>query len=140
MDEKKEKIDLLFEKNAEEQLARVDWDELNAVISSRLDQTQQSRTSARKYPTVFKIAGGLVAAAAVVFIVLMVRTDGPPEMPGRAMVTFIEEKGSASVEIIDSNGDLKKDSDRASWIIISRPAAVYADNGADRDMSMIYLF
>jgi len=57
------------------------------------------------------------------------------------VVKFIESKGTASVEIIDLNGDLKKESDEPTWIIISRPEPVYADNGISRDvMSMICLF
>jgi len=43
--------------------------------------------------------------------------------------------------MIDSNGGLKKDSDGAAWIIISRPEPALADNGTSPDMtSMICLF
>lgn len=172
MKEQKEKVDLVFERNTADQLTGVDWNELNAAISSRLDQAQKSKTSVRKYPTVFKIAAGIAAAAAVVFIVVMVRTDRLVDVQlgkgGRAVVKFIDKKGSASVEIkqaggtsqvwvdfggggrkvakceveiIDLNGSLKKDSSQAAWIIISRPEPVYADNGLSSDtMTMIYLF
>ena len=45
------------------------------------------------------------------------------------------------VEIIDLNGDLKKEREQAAWIIISRPEPMFADNGVNRDMSdMICLF
>ncbi|RKY24873.1 MAG: hypothetical protein DRP62_02730 [Planctomycetota bacterium] len=171
MKEGKEKIDLLFERNAEEQLTGVDWNELNAAISSRLDQAQKSKTSVRKYPTVFKIAAG-IAAAAVVFITVTVKTEKPADVQLdkgiSAVVKFIDKKGSASieikrpsgksqvmvdigssqrkvarcdVEIIDLNGGLRKGSDEAAWIIISRPEPVLADNGVSRyNADLIYLF
>ena len=44
------------------------------------------------------------------------------------------------IEIIDLNGELKRDK-QAAWIIISRPEPMFADNGVSRDMSdMICLF
>lgn len=164
MKEEKEKIDLLFERNAAEQLAGVDWDVLSTSISNRLDKADQNRATARKYPTVFKIAASLAAAAAVILIAVMVKTErqaGIQLNNGRvAVVKILEIKGSAAVEIkhasgkaqvmvdigragkkvarcdvkiIDLNGDLKKDGDRAAWIIISRPAPMFVDNGASRD-------
>ena len=172
MKEKKEKIDLILERNAAEQLAKVDWKELNTAISSRLDEASRGKTSTIRFPTIFKIAAGVATAAAVVFILVMVKSRTPTgvqfETGGSAVVKFIESKGSASIEIkhasaksvvmvdvggsqrkvarcdvemIDSNGDLKKDGEGAVWIIISRPEPVYADNGVSSDlMDMIYLF
>ena len=172
MKEKKEKIDLILERNAAEQLAKVDWKELNTAISSRLDEAGQGKTSTIGFPTIFKIAAGVAAAAAVVFILVMVKSRTPTgvqfENGGSAVVEFVKSKGSASIEIkhasaksvvtvdvggsqrivarcdiemIDSNGDLKKDSEGAAWIIISRPEPLYADNGVSSDlMDMIYLF
>jgi len=103
MKKEKEKIDLLLERNANEQLAGVNWDGLHAAISERLNQADQSKTSTMKYRRVFKIAAGVAVAAAVVFIVVMIRTDTPTtvrfENRGRAEVKFIESKGSASVKI-----------------------------------------
>ena len=172
MKEKKEKIDLLFERNVGEQLAGVEWDGLNRAISGRLDQADQQKTSAVRYPRIIKSAAALAAAAAVVLIAVMVGTDRRTgvqlEEGGCAVVKFIKAKGSAIVEIkqasakarvvidigrgerkvaicdvkiTDFNGDLKKEVDRASWIIISRPEQVFAHNGNSRDiMSMICLF
>jgi len=168
MKNEEENIDLLLERNADEQLAKVDWEGLNAAISSRLDKAGQSKTAAIKFPTVLKIAAGFVAAAAVILIVMIISTDGPPDFQlengRRAVVKFIEAKGSASVEIghapaksqvmvdvgpgrsklarcdieiIDVNGDLKEKANRATWIIISRPEPVYADNGVSRDWTGI---
>jgi YD repeat-containing protein len=99
----KEKIDVLLQRNVDGQLDRVDWDELGATISRRLNQGQQSKTSGIRFPTIFKIAAGVAAAAAVVIIAVMIRIDKPRterfESTGRAEVNFIESKGSASVEI-----------------------------------------
>ena len=170
MKDRKEKIDLLFEKNAAEQLSGVDWDGLNAAISKRLDRAEVRKSSIGKSQRVFKIAAGVAAAAAVVFIAVMIKTEAPTDLQleegSRAVVKFIESRGTASVEIkgagaqvlvdvggsqrkvarcdveiIDLNGGSKKESELAAWIIISRPERVLADNGINRDvMSMICLF
>lgn len=170
MKDRKEKIDLLFEKNAAEQLSGVDWDVLNASISKHLNQVEARKSSTQKYSSVFKIAAGIAAAAAVVIIAVMIKTEKPAELQleegSRAVVKLIESKGTASVEIkgagaqvlvdvggsqrkvarcdveiIDLNGGSKKEGELAAWIIISRPERVLADNGINRDvMSMICLF
>ncbi len=122
MKDKNEQIDLLLERNTTEQLETVDWDRLNAAISRRLDQARQRKTSRIGLPTVFKIAAGLAAAAAIVLIAIIVRTDKPTavrfENGGSAVVKFIESKGSASIQIeqirtksqvsIDIDGSRKK--------------------------------
>jgi len=137
MKKEKEKIDLLLERNASEQLADVNWDGLNAAISGRLNQADKSRTSTMKYRCVFKIAAGLAAAAAVVVIAVMVRTDTPTtvrlENGQRAVVKLVESKGSATVEILDSNGRNNQSSNRSSWIIIRTREPKVADNGQSRD-------
>jgi len=108
MENEKERIDSLFEKNVEEQLAEVDWDKLNTAISARLDEAEPAKASARRYPMVFKIAAGVAAAAAVVCVAVMVKTEKPMDLrleDGRhAVVKFVETKGSASVEIISTSG------------------------------------
>jgi YD repeat-containing protein len=137
MKQEKEKIDLLLERNAAEQLDRFDWDELGATISRRLNQADRSKTSAKTYRRVFKTAAGVTAAAAVVFIVVMVRTDTPTtvrlENGQRAVVKFVESKGSATVEIHDSKGQDNQSSNRSSWIIIRTRESKVADNGQSRD-------
>ena len=105
MKKEKEKIDLLLERNANEQLAGVNWDGLTAEISERLNQVDRNKIPTIKHRYVFKIAAGVAAAAAVVFIAVMVKvkTDAPTtvrfENGRRAEVKFIKSKGSASVEI-----------------------------------------
>lgn len=164
MKNEKEKTDLLLDKNAAEQLAKVDWDELNVAISARLDKAQRGESTAIRFPGVFKVAA-CVAAAAVVLIAVMVKTEKAEDLKLEngmsAVVRFIEPKGSAlvqithvpaesrvlvdvgagwrqiakcDIEIIDVNGDLKERANRAAWIMISRPEPVYADNGVTTDM------
>jgi hypothetical protein len=96
-------LDILLERNASEQLAGINWDGLNAAISEKLNQADRSKASTINFRRVFKIAGGVAAAAAVVFIAVMIGTDTPTterfESRGRAEVKLIERKGSASVKI-----------------------------------------
>lgn len=137
MKKEKEKIDLLLERNASEQLAGVNWDRLNAAISERLNQAQQRKTYGTRFPTIFKIAAGVAAAAAVVVIAVMVRTDTPTtvrleNVPG-AVVKLVESKGSATVEILDSNGQDNQIGNRSAWIIIRTRESEVADNGQSRD-------
>jgi len=164
MRQEKEKIDFLLERNVSEQLASVNWNGLNSAISERLNQAGRSKTYTINYRRVFKIAAGVAVAAAVVFIAVMIRTDAPTtvgfENRGRAVVKFIESKGSASVKIehasakaavvvdlggsqrrvarcdikiIDASVDKEKNDSQAAWIIIRVPEPVLADNGISRD-------
>ena len=103
MKKEKENIDILLERNANEQLTGINWDGLHAAISDKLNQADQSKTSTKTYRRVFKTAAGIAAAAAVVFVAVMIRTDTPTtvrfENRGRAEVKFSESKESASVKI-----------------------------------------
>ncbi len=134
---KKEKIDLLLERNASEQLAGVNWNGLNAAISERLNQAGRSKTYAKMYRRVFKIAAGVTAAAAVVVIAVMVRTDTPTtvrfENGAKTTVQFTQSKGTASVEILDFNGQKNQRENRSAWIIIRTREREVADNGQSRD-------
>ena len=137
MKQEKENIDLLLERNAGEQLAGVNWDGLHAAISERLNQADQSKTSIMTYRRVFKIAAGVAAAAAVVFIAIIIKTDTPTtvrfENGGKAIGTFVESKGSAKVKILDSNEQGNQGKDRSAWIIIRTSEPKVADNGQSRD-------
>ncbi len=169
MKREKEKIDLLLKQNATKQLTSVDWDKLNTVISNQLDQAETKKSAARKYPVLFKIAAGF-AAAAVLLIAIMLIIQKPADIQfengKNAIVKFIDAKGSAVIEIKpkvskaqaivdinpakkgiafcrvqinDLNGSIEKSD--ASWIIITKPQPVFADNGTSRDiLSMICLF
>lgn len=116
-------------------------------------------------------AGVAAAAAVVIIAVMTgieKPADVQLKEGQRAVVKFIESKASAlvqiqgagaksqvlvdirggerkvarcDIEIIDLNGDFRKKEEQGSWIIISRPVPLYADNGVSRDlMSMICLF
>ncbi|MHC4622708.1 MAG: hypothetical protein ACYS4W_02285 [Planctomycetota bacterium] len=160
----KDNIELLLEQNASEQLAQVDWQALNAAISSSLDQSSRTKIFAVKIQTPLRIAAGL-AAVAVILIAVMITVDTSDELRlengQRAVVRFVRTAGTASVEIghtpaksqafvdlgpapaasarcnvqiIDLEGDSQKNGTSAAWIIISRPKPVFVDNGAAKDM------
>jgi hypothetical protein len=147
MNSDKEKIDSLLRRNTAEQLASVDWDKLNAGISSRLDEVQQGKTPATGLPTVFKIAASFAAAAAV-FVIVMV---GSTEKKGSATVTFrnpsdrtqvqvdIAGKHAApatcSVQIIESSAPQRQEGQtRPSWFLVSMAEPASTINGAGRDV------
>ncbi len=137
MKKEKEKIDLLLERNTGEQLVGVNWDRLNAAISERLNQAGRSKTYAINYRRVFKIASGIAVAAAVVFIAVMIRTDTPTtvrfENGAKTTVQLTQSKGTASVEILDFNGQKNQIENRSAWIIIRTREPEVADNGQSRD-------
>lgn len=147
------KIDLLLARNADEQLRKVDWNELSSTISGRLDKTQQTKTYRIGLPTVFKIAAGV--AAAVVLMIVMIKLEEParPQLDSRkgsASVEIIEalSKSQATVDIavpdaklakcdiriIDSRGSDKAGDAQAAWMVISRTEPLYADNGVSNNM------
>ena len=108
MNEEKEKIDLLLKQNENEQLAGVDWNLLELSISKKLDDADSTQTSIIKYWRMFKVASGIVAAAAaVIFIAVMIKNNIQTEVKfenrKKGMVAFIEDKGSTNVKILDSN-------------------------------------
>ena len=159
MKNENEKLDLLLEKNAAEQLAGVDWNQLGAAISDRLNRAEKRKHSIWAGPIVFKAAAGIAAAAAIVFITLVVKTETPAAVgPGSAAVHLVTAESTASVqigarkmgtavvdtagdgrnvaicevEIIDMNGDFHQRR-RATWTIITMPAPIAAENGTGRD-------
>ena len=137
MKKDKEQIDLLLRKNESEQLAGFNWDQLHSSISKRLNQADRNKTSIISYRRVFKIAAGVAAAAAVVFIAVLVKNDTPTtvrfENGPKAIGTFVESKGSAKVEILDSSEQGNQGKDRPTWIIIRKSEPKVADNGLSRD-------
>jgi len=98
MDEKKEKLDLLLDENATQQLGRVDWDKLDEAISSRLDEDRR----VVGWPRIIKIASGIAAVAAVVLIAMIIRTDDSDHLQvpegRRAIVKLIDKEGTALVQ------------------------------------------
>jgi hypothetical protein len=146
MKKKKDKIDVLLQCNTAKQMADVDWDDLNAVISTRLDKTQQIKASATGFPAVFKIAAATVAAA--VFIIVMF---GPTDEKGSATVAIINpsdrahvqvnivetdgKQGECDIQIIDSSTTRKQDyKARPNWFVIGNAGIASTKNGFDRDV------
>jgi hypothetical protein len=147
MKKNQDKIDALLRRNTAEQLADVDWDDLNAAISRRLDKAQQTKTPATGFTKVFKIAV-TTAAAAAVFIIVMVSSTGEK---GSATVAFINpsdrvqvqvniaerdsDRGRCDIRIIGSSTARKQeDKIRPNWFVISKAEPASAKNGADRDV------
>jgi hypothetical protein len=137
MKKENEQIDLLLSQNESEQLAGFNWNRLQTSISKSLNHTSRNKTSMISYRRVFKMAVGVPAAAAVVFIAVMIKTNIPTEEQfengGKGIVAFIEHKGSANVKILDSNEQDNKGKNRSSWIIIRSSEPKVADNGLNRD-------
>ena len=159
----KEKTDLLLEQNTAEQLKLIDWNELNAAISNRLDKAESAK-SPRKYKVAFRLTAGFIAAAAVLLAVIMLKVDRPENVnipTGRfAAVEFVKNKSTVTVEIkqtvhktlvsvditpnkarmakceveiIDYNGYSRQQGSRAVWMIITRPQPKPAATGLSRD-------
>jgi len=146
MNNKKDKIDALLRRNTTGQLDGVDFDDLNAAISRRLDEAQQRKIPATKFIKVLK-AAAVTAAAAAVFIIVMVSST---EKKGSATVAFINpseraqvqvniaerdiNRGKSTVKIIDSGTARKQQGNiRPNWLIISKAESESTKNGADRD-------
>ena len=96
MKDEQEKLERLLKRNADEQLADIDWGQLNAAISTRVDQAEKRKASGRKYPIVFKIAAGIAAAVAVVVVVVTLQMERSPteESP----YVRLHDAGTAEVE------------------------------------------
>ncbi len=170
MKQNKEKIDILIERNAVEQLSRINWEQLNAAISDRLDRARRDAHFSINFPTLLKMTA-TIAAAVIVLITVTLNfdklTDIRRDKSGTVEVKFIESEGSAlveiqtasagsqvavdigtkrilakcDIEILDNNGDIEESTNRAAWIIISESRRVYAENGANQDMmDIMYLF
>ena len=96
-DNEKDKLDLLIKRNAEQQLDRVDWQKLNATISSRLNKA--GKTTALSL-FVFKVA----AAAAVIVVVLLVAkflfVERPVQTPEKVSLSTITMTSSPGNNLI----------------------------------------
>lgn len=105
MKDKKENVDHLLQRNAEEQLADFDWERLSGAIMSRLDEAQHRKTSAVGFGAVVRIAAGMAAAAAIILIAVTIMQQEPvttpADMPGTATVELSEPQGTASVTATD---------------------------------------
>ena len=143
MKKKEDKIDALLRHNTAEQLTGVDWNELNAAISARLDTAKKAKIA----PTLFKIAALTAAAAAILIIVMIDFTD----KKGSATVAIINlserayvqvniaetdsNRGKCDIQIIDSSTARKQENDtRPNWFVIGKVGIASTNNGSERDM------
>lgn len=137
MKKEKEKIDLLLRQNESEQLSGFNWNWLQASISKRLDHADSDKTLMMSHKRVFKVAAGIAMAAAVVFIVVIIKAYLPPKVKYdndyKAIVTFVESKGSAKVKILESNEQGNRGKDRPSWIIIRTSEPEVVDDRHSKD-------
>jgi hypothetical protein len=137
MKKEQEQIGILLRQNESQQLEGFNWDGLNTAISNKLNQAENSKTSTIKFRSVFKVAAGVAAVAAVIFIAVMIKTDmlttARFKNGQKAVGTFVLSQGSAKVKILDSNAQDSKDKSRSSWIIIRTTEPKVADNGQSRD-------
>jgi hypothetical protein len=137
MKNEKEQIDQLLKQNESERLACVNWNQLQSSISKKLDEADYNKTSLISHRRVFKIAAGIVAVAAVVFIAVIIQTDTSTtvrfENGSKALGTFVISQDSAKVIILDSDGQDNQGKDRSSWIIIRSSEQKVADNGQSRE-------
>lgn len=162
MKSEKDGLERLLDKNAAEQLAKVDWDRLTGEISARLDHAPQTGPMSSRYVLVFKIAAGVAAAVVLAAVMSGVHElfdlQIPPERfvavesVGKQRAILIQVKDASGkvlamvqegrtdkgavkcdVEIIDRDGDLEAESDRAAWIIISAPRQTLVENGQNRE-------
>lgn len=112
----KDRIDRLLDKNAAEQLERVNWDQLANEISDRLDKAQQSNVSPRspsvvglglsRWLSFFKVAAGMTVAAAIIFVAVVLRVNelSDVQMPGDTAAEIADTKPVASIQIKGTTG------------------------------------
>jgi hypothetical protein len=108
----KEKLDILLKRNADEQLARVDWQKFDASISSRLDMVSQHRTF--KLPKPLEIAA-MIAVACVIAAGILITHYKQTITPARAWVELIPANTRTAVQILDPYSQ--------SELIFSAPSA-----------------
>jgi hypothetical protein len=112
----KDRIDKLLDKNAAEQLEKVNWDRLTNEISDRLDRAGQMKVPPRspsmaglglsQWPFFFKAAAGMTAAAAIIFVAVVFRVNEPSDMqmPGDTAAEIADTKPVTSIQIKDTAG------------------------------------
>jgi hypothetical protein len=108
----KEKLDILIERNAEQQLAKVDWQSLNTSITSRLNTagTQQSFN----WPLLLRIAA-IIAVTCVIAAGILIIHNQRANVSARASVELTSGSTRTVVQILDTHSQ--------SEVIFSPPAA-----------------
>ena len=101
MKKSREKIDLLLEKNAVEQLSRINWERFNAAISNRLDRARQKTSFSIYFPSVLKVAA-TIACAGVSRIYLQLNAMENCMFPHQAVPGF-KSVAIAKIALASSN-------------------------------------
>ena len=116
MKNENEKIDFLLEKNSNGQLSNVNWGKLNNNISQRLNQARSKEIFKNQYRIIFKFAASI---AAVILLAIFIKSNVKQiDKNPAAIVTLKETRGSAVVELLDSNENYNKNPEQSSCIII----------------------
>ena len=141
MKNEKDKLDLLLEQNTNEQLAGVNFEQFNDSILHRLNQvSQQQKKPKVQYRIALKVAAGFVIAAAVATFSILFNSEKTEikqssDTP-RAVVTFSKIRGSAVVEILDSNGkenNNNNNTEQSSIMIIRKQKSKILSDIISRD-------
>lgn len=97
------KLESLLSSNTDEQLAGVDWEDMATEISARLDSAKADKTDVLKFPALAGIVSAVAAAAAIVFIAVVIKTSthSAIEIPAgsTAAVKIIQTRATAVVKI-----------------------------------------
>jgi hypothetical protein len=161
-----EKLDLLLEQNAEQQLAKIDWQALNISISFRLDAAQ--KPTIFKWPVLFNIAAviAIISVIAALLLAGRISLNKKPatiasveythsiakttvqilEIPAQAEVTLNPAAASSTVarcevEIIESATKPNPGFGIPTWVIICKTEPPPAQNGVNEETaSLLCLF
>jgi hypothetical protein len=164
----KEKLDLLLEQNAERQLAKIDWQALNASISSRLNAVPEP--GAFNWPILLRIAAAITIISAVAALLLFQdhlsfnRKYAAPvasveftrsssrtvvqimETPAQAEVLLTPTAASSGIakceiEIIEPVVKPSQDFGIPTWFIVCKREPSSAQNGVNEETaSLLCLF
>ena len=103
MSKENDEVEVLIERNYQQQMTGFDWDGLYAGISLRIDDAEEHKPRRINCGTLVRIGAGALAAAAVLLFCIMLNIDRAklkkPQIRGRAVVEFAEASGTGSVEI-----------------------------------------
>lgn len=164
----KEKLDLLLEQNAERQLAKIDWQALNASISSRLNAAPKPVTF--KWPVLLRVAAIIAIISSIAALLLFTgrlslnRKSGVPvasveftrssaqttvqilEIPAQAKISLSITAESSSVakceiEIIEPVVKPNQNFGIPTWLIVCKQEPLSAQNGVNEETaSLLCLF
>jgi hypothetical protein len=164
----KEKLDLLLEQNAERQLAKIDWQALNASISSRLNAAPKPATL--NWPVLLRVAAVIAIIIAIAALLPLAgrlslnRKFAAPvasvkfthsiaqttvqilKTPAQAEVSISPTASNSSIakceiEIIEPAVKPNQGFDIPTWLIVCKQEPSSAQNGINEETaSLLCLF